>query len=196
METAISLFKNNISRVRALIKVAKQMDIEKQEISADILRSAIVLLVSALDTLIHDIVRIGMVQILKGERKQTPDYQKFTVTMNIVSYDEHYHWFEAEIRRRHSELSFQKVDKIAGILKLVKKEEIWVLMANELKEDVEQFKRRLKMIVARRDRIAHESDIDSTSFGTSYNPIFVEEVEESTQFIETLGFYIYKMLST
>lgn len=67
MEKAIALFEKNLQRVKGLVRVAKQMETENNQVSQDILRSAIVLLVSACDTFVHDVVRMGMMQILKGE---------------------------------------------------------------------------------------------------------------------------------
>lgn len=196
MEKAKALFDKNIHRVQALVDIARRIESENREISEDILRAAIVLLVSALDTFIHDVVRIGMVQILRGERNQTQEYQKFAVTMNLISFDGSYRWFEEEIRRRHSKLSFQTPKDIVDILKLIIKEDIWASMAAYLQENSEQLKKKLNAIVSKRNKIAHESDIDPTSNGESYNPVdSPAELEKHIEFIKTLVFHLYKVLT-
>lgn len=90
MKAAIEQFRENIQRVKNLEASHAYLDANTELDMSDILRAEVVLVVSALDTFIHDIVRLGMLKILKGERKQTPKYQKFSVTMNIINFDEKY----------------------------------------------------------------------------------------------------------
>lgn len=190
----MALFEKNLQRVKELVRVAKQMEIENNQASQDILRSAMVLLVSALDTFVHDVVRIGMMQILKGERKQTPEYQKFRIEMHVVSFNASYDWFDAEIRRRHSESSFQSAGNITKGLKLIYEKDIWSSIAQDLNGKEEETKKKLDAIVRKRNQIAHESDVDPTSFDESYYPISVEDVEEHIKFIGKLVYSINRIL--
>ena len=114
--------------------------------------------------------------------------------MHVVSFDAHYNWFDAEIRRRHSESSFQKAGKITEILKLIDEKDIWPRIAQDLNEKSEETKKKLNAIVRKRDQIAHESDVDPTSFDESYYPISGEEVQEHIEFIEKLAYSMDKIL--
>ena len=50
----------------------------------DLLRSQIVMVVSALDHYIHEITRIGMLEVYDGKRPQTPAFLRFQVKMEAT----------------------------------------------------------------------------------------------------------------
>lgn len=62
-----------------------------------------------------------MLEILRGERKQTEAYQTFKVFMQVTRFDAHYDWFEDEIKRRQRFESFQNPRHITEALKLISK---------------------------------------------------------------------------
>jgi len=134
MKAAIEQFRENIQRVKNLEASHAYLEVNTELDMSDILRAEVVLIVSALDTFIHDIVRLGMLKILKGERKQTPKYQNFSVKMKIINFDEKYSWFEEEIRRRHSQLSFQQAKDIREAIDHVSKKDILELVANKIEK--------------------------------------------------------------
>ena len=53
--------------------------------ASQLLRSQFVLLVSALDTYIHDIVRIGILQVYQGTRPVSKNLGKLSFTYNDLS---------------------------------------------------------------------------------------------------------------
>ena len=50
----------------------------------DLLRAQIVMIVSALDHYIHEITRVGMLEVYDGTRPQTNAFLRFQVTMGAV----------------------------------------------------------------------------------------------------------------
>jgi len=194
MKAAIERFRNNIQRVKSLAAPHAYLAANTELDLSDILRAEVVLIVSALDTFIHDIVRLGMLEILRGERKQTPKYQKFAVTMNVVWFDERYSWFEEEIRRRHSQSSFQNSRNIREAVEHIAKKDIWELVATKIDKNKGDIIRHLDVIVKRRNQIAHESDIDPTYPNTRY-PIDEQQTREIVVFIEEIVEAMYLVLT-
>lgn len=152
------------------------------------------LIISALDTFIHDLVRLGMLEILRSQRKQTEAYQTFKVSMQVVRFDAHYDWFEDEIKRRHRFESFQNPRHITEALKLISKLDLWEQVAKKLNQGSESIKKQLDGIVKRRDQIAHEADLRGDVPHTPWD-IEPQDVKEAVNFIENLVEAIYQVLA-
>ena len=78
--------RENIERVRSL---GRLYDVLSQQATSlpdltDLLRSQIVLVVRALDHFIHEITRVGMLEVYSGKRPQTPAFLRFQVTMEAA----------------------------------------------------------------------------------------------------------------
>jgi hypothetical protein len=136
MEAAIEQFRHDMVRVKNLATHA----ISTPELS-DILRAEIVFAVSALDNFIHNMARIGLLEILQGQRSETPAYQRFQVSMETVIFcrsepqpleQEWVDWFDNLIREKHSWQSFQYPDKIAEAIRLISEIKLWDEVAKEL----------------------------------------------------------------
>ena len=192
MKAAIEQFRENIQRVKNLEASHAYLEANTELDMSDILRAEVVLIVSALDTFIHDIVRLGMLKILKGERKQTPKYQNFSVKMKTINFDEKYSWFEEEIRRRHSQLSFQQAKDIREAIDHISKKDILELVANKIEKNKDEIIKSLNLIIKRRNQIAHESDIDpTTKYPNTRYPIDEQQTKEIITFIEEIVETIY-----
>jgi hypothetical protein len=89
---------------------------------------------------------------------------------------------EAEIRDRHSFLTFQQPDKIADAIRLFTDVKLWQSVGTALGQDGSIIKSRLRLIVDRRNKIAHEADLDP-SFPSTRWPISEADAAQSTQFI-------------
>lgn len=91
---------------------------------SDLLRWQWAQSVSALDKLIHDLVRIGMVQTYQGLRSPTAKYRLFAIDMDSVSQMQQaplyaIKIFEAKIVNKLSYQSFQEPEKISDGLSLI-----------------------------------------------------------------------------
>ena len=193
MQSAIDLFRISIARVRDLIAVHKSLKAQASSVLdlSDMLRAALVLAVSALDYYIHEVVRIGMLEIHRGQRPEPPAFSRFQISLgsarvginagqNIDS------WLEDEIRQRHSYKSFQQPEAIADAIRLISEKKLWEEVSTNMGSPARSIKQQLSLIVDRRNKIAHEADIDPTlSIGDRW-PIDELLVNEAVDFIEQL----------
>ena len=151
--------------------------------SSDLLRAQVVLAVSALDFYIHEVTVMGMLEVMKGERPSTPAFDKSRVSVGAMlggMQTQTYDWFEADVRERHSFLSFQQPDKIADAIRLFSGVKLWESVAAIVGDN--DVKDRLRLIVDRRNKIAHEADISPSYPGERW-PITQSDVTEITLLI-------------
>ncbi len=104
MFKALTQFRENLTRARELGNLATavgQMTTGAIDLS-DIWRAQIVLVVSALDHLIHEMVRLGMVEIAKGNRPKTDAYSRFMLSIDAVERglngQSHENWLGESVR--------------------------------------------------------------------------------------------------
>ena len=201
MQSAIDLFRLSIARVRDLIAVHNSLKAQASSVLdiSDMLRAALVLAVSALDYYIHEIVRIGMLEIHRGERPEPPAFSGFQISLgnaraginaeqNIDS------WLEDEIRQRHSYKSFQQQKAIADAVRLICEKKLWEEVSINMGSPAKDIKQQLSLIVDRRNKIAHEADIDPTlSLGNRW-PIDELLVNEAVNFLEQVVESIHNIL--
>lgn len=165
----------------------------------DILRASIVSAVSALDTFIHEITMIGMVEIYQKARPRTDAFGRFPISMqNVLLAIEtpgDTQWLEDEIRRQHSWLSFQQPEKVADAIRLFCGKELWKEVGIRIAIDPKSAKNRLALIVDRRNKIAHEADMDPTSPGSRW-PIDELLVQDVIDRLEQFGDAIFHVVMT
>lgn len=155
----------------------------------DILRAEIVMIVSALDHYIHELARLGMLEVFHGKRTPTPSFRKFDVSLDHVlaamGGSPGPAWLETEIRTNHGFQSFQHPEKIADAVRLFSSVELWKAVGSNLGEDPKVVKTKLLLLVDRRNKIAHEADLDPTFPGVRW-PISPGVVEEAIEFVAKL----------
>ena len=189
MKTAIKQFKLNILRVRNFESIYSMLNARVTSVLdvTDILRAEYVLAISALDFYMHEVVRLGMIEIIQGKRAETNAFKKFNVCLESVrqaindplSFD----WLEGEIRTRHGFKSFQQAKKVAEALKLISEIPVWDEVSNKMGTSAKDIRDRLDLIVDRRNKIAHEADIDPSYPDTRW-PIDEQLVSDTVGFIE------------
>lgn len=156
--------------------------------TTDILRAQIVLTVSALDHYVHEITRIGMLDVINGSRMTTNAFRRFQVSIEAALTGltgSGSTWFEDEIRQKHGFLTFQQPDKIADAIRLFSDCQLWPSVASNLNSTTQDVKNHLQLIVERRNKIAHEADLDPSYPGARW-PISLTDVERTVEFIENL----------
>ncbi|ACB51505.1 unknown [Crocosphaera subtropica ATCC 51142] len=103
-------------------------------------------------------------------------------------------WLEAEIRETLSYQSFQQPDKIADAIRLISDKKLWDEVGNNMNKPAKDIKQQLTLIVDRRNKIAHEADIDPTyNIGNRW-PIDEILVSETVDFIEEVVENIHQIL--
>jgi len=85
MRNALALFNSNLSVARNLegLYAFLSKNVASPMPYDDLLRSQVVYAVSAFDKLIHDLVRIGMVQIFSGVRPATARYLSESISIEL-----------------------------------------------------------------------------------------------------------------
>jgi len=199
MKAAIDQFQINIKQVRhlgGLFNALKTRTTSAVDLT-DILRAQLVLVVSVLDHFIHEVVRIGMLEIYEGKRSKTAQYAKFQVSLESASQGiknpSISNWLDNEIRISHAWRSFQRSDKISEAIRLVSDEKLWDYIANGLNRPSSDIQTQLNLIIDRRNKIVHEADIDPTDKSCRW-PIDEDLVNEAVDFIENIALAIYDSL--
>jgi hypothetical protein len=199
MPPAIDQFRANILRVRNLgtlhtaiaARTTPALDL------SDILRAELVMAVSALDHFVHEISRIGMIEAHTGVRVRTRAFQSFSVSIESVHEAladmANITWLDEEIRLRHGWKSFQQPDHIAEAVRLISDVNLWDEVGCRMAIPAKDVKQQLRLIIDRRNKIAHEADIDP-SFPDRRWPIDEILVKEAVVFIETVAETIFQVI--
>lgn len=194
MHRAISAFTTSIQDARTLTSLYDFLTtaVPSPFSYDDLLRSQIVYSVGAFDKLIHELVRIGMVETFIGSRVATPKYHAESISIQFhglllaATLPPKEILFEQEIATKLKVMSFQHPDKVAeGLAFIWDEKHKWKTISDRMGWSAEAAKTKLKLIVGRRNAIVHESDSDPLS--NIKNPITRTECNEVTDFMELCG---------
>lgn len=198
MQKALDDFEASMARVRALHALHgsfTHLVTEAVDLS-DILRAEVVLAVSALDYFIHELTRLGMRECWAGNRAHTDALQRFQLPLSVIrgltASPGDDQALDSQIRLRHGFLSFQHPDRVADAIRLFSDVRLWEEVGKEMSSSAQTVKSSLVLIVDRRNKIAHEADIDPSYPGQRW-PIDVPMVEEIFTTIEAICRAIYKV---
>ena len=201
MQAAIDQFRVNIARVCNLGVIHNTLNVQTTAAIdlSDILRSELVMAISALDHCIHEIVRLGMLEVYRGTRPETSAFLRFQISLEsvrqVISHPTNDDWLENEVRERHSWRSFQQADHIADAIRLISDISLWEQVSNHLGMPAQDVKEQLNLIADRRNKIVHEADMDPTPYDTRW-PIDEILVDDAINFIEQIAKTIYDLLTT
>lgn len=194
MHNALALFKSNLSAARSLEGLYAYLSttVTAPMSYDDLLRSQVVYSVSAFDKLIHDLVRIGMVQIFSGIRHPTARYLNEPISIELhgslvsATVPPKEFIFEQAISRKLKSVSYQDPAKVAdGLSYIWDESQKWQRIAMIMKMTDSDARTTLKLIVDRRNAIVHEADIDPTT--NAKLPINQAECRYITDFLELCG---------
>ncbi|MHC5917512.1 MAG: HEPN domain-containing protein [Nostoc sp.] len=158
----------------------------------DLLRSQIVYSVSAFDKLIHDVIRIGIIEIFTNKRQPTQKY--LAESISISTYNElipatvppKEYIFEQAIIKKLKIISYQDPEKVAdGLSYIWNEKQKWQQIAIKIGMDDKAAKTTLKLIADRRNSIVHEADINPST-NTKYS-ISKTECQSITDFLWKCG---------
>ncbi len=202
MYKALSLFQSNIYDARNLAVIYEYL---KNTIVSplsfdDLLRAQIVYSISAFDKLIHDIIRLGMLEIFMGRRPTTPKYLAESISM--ITYNELVtatipppeYIFEQAIFQKLKTIAYQDPQKVAEGLSYIWEEKgKWQKIADRMGMEEDFVKTRLKLIVNRRNIIVHEADLNPVT-DQKYN-LDKDESEAIVMFLFNCGNVIFELVS-
>ena len=199
MINAVLLFRQNRNRILKLGAVYDfwlgQAPLLQEQLD-EVLRAQLVQTVSAFDTFIHDCVRIGIVNnyissgVMSNSLKNYPiPYEDVKMIDSFSNTGDKALYLDGVIRKINSKDSYQSPTSVEYALGLLGVNSIWTKVAPGMKMNPEDIKLELANVVNRRNKIAHESDMNI--LGTSLNPITKNEVDKVIKFIYGLVIYIY-----
>jgi hypothetical protein len=191
MQSALNSFNQSIARVRHLhgLHVAIGVHVTVKVDLSDILRAELVMSVSALDRYVHDLTLLGMLECWAGVRPKTDAFNRFSLPMSVMGLMSIALTAEAalenEIRFRHAYLTFQQPDKIADAIRLFSPVALWDGVAIHIGKPAQTIKATLGLIVDRRNKIAHEADVDPSYSGQLWqiDPPMVEQMVNDVESI-------------
>lgn len=157
----------------------------------DMLRSAITLVVSAFDYLMHELIRIEYHHRVQNKLKI--DNFEVPISLLALADSSQYQALDSHIRHKNGYKSFIAPDKVAQALKSFLPNP-WDNISSELNLNTTLSKQRLKAIANWRNRIAHEADIHPDFGGTQLWPINHDDVVDSILFMKELGISISKTM--
>jgi RiboL-PSP-HEPN len=103
-------------------------------------------------------------------------------------------WLEDEVREKLGYQSFQQPEKIADAIRLILDKKLWDEVTTKLGMPAKDIKQQLSAIVDRRNKIAHEADINPTfGIGSRWN-IDENLVNDAVDFIERVVESIHQVL--
>lgn len=194
MYRALELFNNNIEDAKNLTSLYEYLEcsIKSPFSFDDLLRSQIVYSVSAFDKLIHDIIRIGILEIFTNKRQPTAKY--LAESISISTYNElipatippKEYIFEQAIIKKLKIISYQDPEKVAdGLSYIWNEKQKWQKIALRIGMDDQSAKTTLKLIADRRNSIVHEADINPST-NVKYS-ISKNECKSITDFLYKCG---------
>ncbi len=197
MFNALRLFEKNITESSQLVALFEYTNEHLPNMNFDdLLRAHFVHAVSAFDKLLHDIIKIGMLEIFQERRQTTPKYLSEGISLEIhnkiskATIPPKEYYFESEVTKKLSYMSFQDPNKIADGLSLIWIEpHKWQVIANDMGVEMSKARTTLKTISTRRNQIVHEADINMAT-GKKYS-IEKDETVNVANFILSCGNSIY-----
>lgn len=189
---------NNLDYARDLVSGGKHL--QRLQVNAfdvaDLYRAAWVQAVSALDHWVHrELYDRALGLALNVDEERPPQFAKLRVPMRMFE-DVHHHRsrtlqeaFAEHLRDHFGYQSFQAPEKIKQALAHVTAEPLWQNVEKKLDSAVT----RLKEIVDRRNRIAHEADRDPDD-GTRRLPIAADDVVRAVDDVHRIASAIAEVL--
>jgi hypothetical protein len=189
MMTAKNIFDNNVKSINELGALYDYFCPQLPAIDlTELLRAQYVMIVSALDYYIHNRVREGLLNIFYDDSKDTPGINIPLRTMKILLHetnrDVQKRILDAEVKNILSKDTYQSSRNIEGALGLIEIKKIWSKIAKNANYSTDDITKRLNLIVMRRNKIAHESDINSITGDKEL--IDKKTVSETIDFIQML----------
>lgn len=155
--------------------------------------------VSALDLYMHELVAQNLLRIFDGTRPSCSGFAKLRVSgeallriQSATTAAERSSAFDLEVRTKLSRVSYQYPDDIADGIRLISPCKLWHDVALKMgattatvSTQTESLKKRLSLIVDRRNKIVHEGDLQPTIPRTAW-PISPEDVSDVVAFINEI----------
>ena len=179
-----------------LSKVVPAMDL------SDILRAEYVLIVSAFDCYVHDVVLQGMTNMFSGSKSDSRAYNEFCLPMSavkqlLVSTDSAIREsiFNASVKKLLAKDSYQSPKSVEYAMNLINLKNVWHKVGLKLSMPSKDMVLKLGLSIQRRNKIAHEADIhDLVSMDKT--PIDRSDVDDTFAFLDQIVTAIEEIQTT
>ena len=169
-----------------LSKIVQAMDL------SDILRAEYVLIVSAFDCYVHDVVLQGMTNMFSGSKPDCRAYNEFCLPMSAVkrllnSTDPTIREsiYNASVKKLLSKDSYQSPKSVEYAMTLINLKKVWHKVGVKLGMPSQDVTLKLGLIIQRRNKIAHEADIhDLVSMDKT--PIDRSDADDTFAFLDQI----------
>ena len=159
---------------------------------SDILRAEYVLIVSAFDCYVHDVVLQGMTNMFSGSKPDCRAYNEFCLPMSSVkqllnSTDPTIREsiYNASVKKLLSKDSYQSPKSVEYAMTLINLKKVWHKVGVKLGMPSQDVTLKLGLIIQRRNKIAHEADIhDLVSMDKT--PIDRSDVDDTFAFLDQI----------
>ena len=157
---------------------------------SDLLRSEIVMAVSALDQFVHELITQGMMEIYDGTRPRTEHFSKFPICLGVVSFNTTgtatltRQEYQGEVVHSLGLRTYQRPDDITQGLHLISDGCPWETAQRLTQTPVGDLRLRLNLVIDQRNAIVHQAHTDP--FSHSRIQIWEQDTKEATEFIETI----------
>ena len=168
MSTEKTLFDDQVNSLRTLSSIYEFMQQNAIHMDSDaLLRAEYVLLVSSFDNYIHNIVRRKIGEDFFASRSLSNDLcisiEVFQLMRQDGTESGQRSLLDSYLNKLLSKDSFQSPKSVEYALGLIGINRIWSGVASSFGDTAENIKNRLALIVQRRNQIAHEADVDSST---------------------------------
>jgi RiboL-PSP-HEPN len=182
----ISRFESSISQVNELLAIHHLLKpAPVTQVTDNILRASLTMMVSAIDTSIHELIISAIMFEIKEDKSV---FKLDNVKVSALASKEsdqniRIRLIESDLRRQFSRESYQSSRQIENSLAQIGITKIWTKLAFKLGQPAEDIKLKLDLLVRRRNQIVHEGDLDHLH---SIRDIDREDLDESLKFTKDL----------
>lgn len=193
ISSSLRIFINGCDRANGLTAIYKYLitAAPKAMDADDLLRSSVVLCVSAFDLFIHDLYRTEILHRFIS-KKSCPKI-KIPFNAAFLTGIEQITAIDDQIRLENSYKSFVAPEKLGDCIRYFI-DNPWDKISVILGTPSKTCRGQLKSIVDLRNRIAHEGDVNPNLGGVDLWPIYVEDVEASVTYLRKLGIAIAQII--
>ncbi len=189
-------FNNYIKEIENKFKLLDLTDSE--DLKLNVLRGQVSLLLSSVDYYIHEIVKIELLNIIRGERKRTKALKNCMFSVEalldyIASENLNEEILEEEIIYRNSYKSFLDYEKMKSVIALISPNDVFKELYSKLGfNSKKELEIKIKEIYSRRNDIVHQMDYNYLT--NIQNSINKEKVEEFIRFYKNFVNKLHKLL--
>ena len=168
---AYSHFQKSIKRTETLLEVHKFLTQKSGRPlwwASDVLRAAVVLIMSSWDSYVHDVIQENASRFIRSKKGKDLPKKLVEILKDAIPYEKMLEiWHEEKpdviistaIRKRNAERTFMKPDKAEDALRVLGIVDVWKSAAKYFNRRKDGLKTVFEGYAKRRDQIAHEGDM-------------------------------------